>query len=90
MITMGSWKFESTIALTDADREQIGRLVAGGYVGGHVFQERDAGEDDEPARIVHTVCQRCGLDVEGWTDRDDWRDRGNNSHCRTGEPHTIV
>lgn len=28
---------------------------------------------------VHTSCDVCGTDIEGWTDGGRWRDRGNNA-----------
>ena len=31
-----------------------------------------------------TSCTRCGLDIEG-SEREGWRDRGNNTHCGTFE-----
>jgi len=47
---------------------------------------RDEIESDEP-EIIHTACGRCGLDIEGTPGESDWRDRGNNSHCRNGAAH---
>lgn len=40
----------------------------------------------------HTVCRFCALDIEGISPyrRGEWRDRGNNSTCSTGEKHAPV
>lgn len=40
--------------------------------------------DIDLPHAIHTACRWCGLDIEGWTDSDDWRDRGNNSRCNDG------
>jgi hypothetical protein len=41
-----------------------------------------ADDPDEPEpRAIHTACRHCGLDIEGWSNGDDWRDRGNNDAC---------
>lgn len=43
---------------------------------------------NEQPHAIHTVCAKCGLDIEGWTDDgEDWRDRGNNTHCDDGGRH---
>lgn len=39
--------------------------------------------------VRQTACRLCGLDVENITPfrADDWRDRGNNTHCPDGRLH---
>lgn len=39
-----------------------------------------AAADNEP-HAIHTACRHCGLDIEGWSNSDEWRDRGNNTAC---------
>jgi hypothetical protein len=43
-------------------------------------------------RCIQTACRHCGLDIENMTPfkRQDWRDRGNNTHCRAGRLHAPV
>lgn len=38
---------------------------------------------------IHTVCSNCDLEIEGLSPfpANEWRDRGNNTHCRTGGLH---
>lgn len=40
-------------------------------------------------RVTQTSCQRCELDVEGFSDEPPvWRDRGGDTRCRNdGGPH---
>lgn len=41
MIATGWWNLETTIDLTDEDREHIARLIVEGYTEGQVVQELD-------------------------------------------------
>lgn len=43
------------------------------------------GEPDDAPHFIHTSCAVCAADIEGSSDSDDWRDRGNNSTCSTYE-----
>lgn len=50
-------------------------------------------EQERASAAIHTTCIHCGLDIEGSEDSDDWRDRGNNSHCPTvnsDDPATVL
>lgn len=37
--------------------------------------------------VRQTACAYCGLDIEGFKPfkKGEWRDRGNNTHCPTGD-----
>lgn len=47
-------------------------------------------EELRAERAIATIraeCIHCGLEIEGCELDDDWRDRGNNAHCSSGDEH---
>lgn len=75
-------------SLTEAEVEEVVSAYEDGFYDGHDEEVlRQARIHAEP-EVRHTTCHNCELDVEVWSDNPtEARDRGNNTHCPSGERH---